>query len=438
MYRHAVMLLGSSLVALTSVTVTEGADESRVAYMLPSGLRVRLTPDTKAQSVVVLLAVRAGICEEHLGQPHLAHVTEHMLAFGAREGSPEAAAMTRWFEAGKANGETTASMMYFDLQVAPNELETALRLEAARLSAPSFTRERLATEAPRALSEVTNLERSEQIFTGKFACSAFVQAAFYEAPRIPIKTKTGAYTVDDVREFWSRTFRPDRAILCIAGRFDQATVRKQVDASFGKIPAPKPTSREKSVTLKPGRSAAKWDVATRHLFLAWPAPAPPERDNAALTLASLLLSEQLMTNTELAARASFPRATNDVNGLFLIDLPTKPGAEFDKLEAKALDIVARLAKADAPAPIQVAQASMALTQMLEPINLDTIPLPPNVTREMALGNLELRRLGDELAQGDLASFIKRLKAVDAESLRSAVARHLDPAKATIVQLEPEK
>ncbi len=72
------------------------------------------------------------------------------------------------------------------------------------------------------------------------------------------------------------------------------------------------------------------------------------------------------------------------------------------------------------------------------IDVDTIPLPPGVSRSSARANVELQRLTRELSWGDPASYRKRTEAVDSRAVRDAVARHLDPARATIVHLGPAR
>ncbi|MGH7150683.1 MAG: hypothetical protein ACREIU_08300, partial [Planctomycetota bacterium] len=102
--------------------------------------------------------MRAGSLEEPAGSPHLAHVLEHLAVFNAPRGSEEAAAIARWYGAGRANGETLAGFMYFDLRVETAEVPLAVRAQAARLAGRNFDPEVLKREIPRALGELENLE----------------------------------------------------------------------------------------------------------------------------------------------------------------------------------------------------------------------------------------------------------------------------------------
>ena len=68
----------------------------------------------------------------------------------------------------------------------------------------------------------------------------------------------------------------------------------------------------------------------------------------------------------------------------------------------------------------------AVGQMLGFVDVDTIQLPPGASRSMVRANVELQRLVKELSWGDPASYKARIDAVDAQAVRGAAARHLDP------------
>src|SRR5690349_19645422 len=99
--------LCSSLFVATMLMLAVGGDLARAeepsGFALDNGLRGRLVPLRGESKVVVLLAVRAGFFDEPPGLPHLAHVAEHLVVFGAPAGSDEADIVRRWYEAGRVN-----------------------------------------------------------------------------------------------------------------------------------------------------------------------------------------------------------------------------------------------------------------------------------------------------------------------------------------------
>ena len=345
--------------------------------------------------------------------------------------------MDRWFAEGRANGETQLPSMYFDLHVPPDDLATALRVQAARLDRPTFTREALDREVPRTLGEADQVDRSDEGYTAKFAAMAFVQAALRGEADIPLHGEDACgLTVDDVRDFWTRSARPDRAILCVAGAFDPEAVRKQIEAAFGAIP--------RAVRPRAGGSPAA-EARPDRRDVGPPGPAPPDRLAGAPGLRPRPPGPDRRVARPDAAllhrprhrrwRSSPPSATTPTDASS--STPTSfPAPTLESLEAKILDRVGKLSGQGAPTSSRSPRCAAAVGQMLGFVDVDTIPLPPGVSRSMVRANVELQRLVKELSWGDPASYRKRIDAVDARAVRDAAARHLDPARATVVRLGP--
>ena len=291
-------MVSSFLTLLVAMLMGMSTADEASTYALDNGLIVRLIPLQGEKRVSLILGVRAGFFKEPAGFPHLAHVTEHLVVFGLPAESEEKRAAERWFHEGRANGETLPGWMYFDLQVDPGELDTALRVQAIRLSRPVFTQELLTREIPRTLAELEHLEKSEEFGTGKFATSAFFQASLHGRLDVPIKEKTRTITIEDLRRFHAVTFRPDQAVLCIVGNFDAARTRKRIEDAFGMIRKPNDAIVCPQLRQEKKRLTAHWDASTRHLFLAWSAPPASSPDYAALSVAADLLTTHLSIDPE--------------------------------------------------------------------------------------------------------------------------------------------
>jgi predicted Zn-dependent peptidase len=432
--QRAARTLAAAIVGFVLVPPLGAAE--RVDFTLKNGLRVRLTPTQDEKRVAVILGVRAGFLEEPRGVPHLAHVTEHLTVFDLRSPA-ERQAVQGWFAKGQANGETLGDLMYFDLHVIADELSEALKVQAARLEAVEFSRETLAREIPRTLQEIEFLEKSMQGGTGKFALAPFVQAALHGATDVPIKARTQKITVEEVRAFHARTFRPDRALLLVVGDFDPAATRKEIEQLFGPLrkPAAEPPRRP---PLKPGLSKVTWDVPTRHLLIAWPLPPATEPDHAALTLAAQALMQRLFVDAELKTHVKMPLVSTNEEGMFLINVQLQSGADVQSVKTKVLDQVQRMSLRDGLTDLEVLQGKMMLAQLTQPVNLDGVRLPAHVTKTLARTNMELQWLMRELVWGDLAGSIKRAQQLKPEEVRATIARRLTLDQATLVQLEPKR
>lgn len=422
------------LVGLGGPSPVRAADPEE--YILENGLRVRLVPSPGDKQAIVLLAVQAGFMEEPAGSPHVAHVTEHMVVFDLPP--KEAKVVKEWARSNKANGETLPDLMYFDLNVAPDEVDLALRIQAARLAPLEFSRETLAREIPRTLEEVDFVERSKFPAAGKFAFAPFVQAALHGKTDLPIRARTRKISVEDVQAFHRRTFRTDRATLVVVGDFDSVAVRKTIDAGFGKLEK-SADARVARAALKPGDRTADWDVSTEHLFVSWPIPDAGHDDHPALTLASLALLARLPSDFAIRALGDAQPQLNVIDGALVIGVQAKPKADLGDLKAKVLDRVAALAKPDDLKAGDVDQLRKSLIQMhMTDVDLDKIPLTMRVTKTMARANLEIQRLMKTLAWSDWNAYRKRIEAVKPEAVREVIGKYLVPKLASVVRIQSVK
>jgi predicted Zn-dependent peptidase len=410
------------------------AAEERAEFTLANGLRVRLVVSHDEKRVSVILGVRAGFLEEPANVPHLAHITEHLTVFDMK-GAEERQAVARWYPQRGANGETLADFMYLDLHVASEELPLALKVQAARLQPVDFSREMLAREIPRTLQEIEFLETSDFGGTGKFAFAPFVQAVYHRATDVPIKAKTRGITVEQVASFHRRTFRTDRAILSVIGDFDPKEARRSIESTFGKLAKPlqPPAARP---ALKPGEHKVTWDVPTRHLILAWATPSADKPEHAAITAASMILSQRLSQDQELLKLAKTPLVSNAQEGLLLVNLQLQPEADAARVKALVLGWMDRLVKGDGLTNVDLGVARLQLSQLTRPVNLDNTPLPPNVTKTLARANVELQRMMNEIVWGDLPGYVQRLEKLERDAVIAAMSQHLDAKKAVVVQIEP--
>ena len=429
------MVSGFLTLLLATLMGMPAVDEP-TTYTLDNGLLVRLAPLQGEKRVSLILAVRAGFFSEPAGFPHLAHVTEHLVVFGLPAESEEKQATERWFHEGHANGETLPGWMYFDLHVDSAELDTALRVQAIRLSHPVFTPELLAREIPRTLAELEHVEKSEEFGTGKFATSAFVQAALHGQVDVPIKEKTRTISVEDVQRFNAVTFRPDQAVLCIVGNFDPVQTCKRIEKFFGMIRKPKDAFVSPQLRQDKKQLTAHWDASTRHLFLAWSTLPASSPEHAALSVAADLLTTHLSVDRDLSRWAKMPLATCDVEGMFLVSIQVKKGVDIEEVRDKLLNLVAQLSKVYGTSDIKVAMIRQRITQSLHPGGLSRFFSGLRGSQLIDRTNEELQRISKVFAYGDLKAYSDRVEAVSGRGVREAVGHHLTPQKAVVVRVEP--
>ncbi|HEV3341326.1 MAG TPA: insulinase family protein [Pirellulales bacterium] len=401
-------------------------------FALANGLRVRLVPEPDPGHVSLVLAVRAGILNEGKGEPHLAHVSEHATVYDLGDAGL-AETVKQWFPQAKVNAETLGELMYFDVHCSRDELPTAIAIQASRLGKMNYAPATLDREIPRALSEVDHLSQQPGGM-GKFALIPFVQAVLYSQTNVPLRRLTKKIVVEDVRGFHDRWFQVGSARLIVAGDFDAVQARKEIEDRFGPLERSKNPPPRRPALLA-GTRRVEWDVPKRHWFVAWQIPRVTEADYPAVWLVGRLLQQRLFDAANRAGSPGQVQVNHDLDRMLVIgcEAPNEQG-----FEAARKVVMSEIERMSQPGGIDRAALRSCCDQLegFQRTNLDQVRLPPGMTRTMARTNIELQRLIVELLTGDFEEFLTKLKAVSADSARSAVRKWLSADRACFVEVVP--
>ncbi len=147
--------------------------------------------------------------------------------------------------------------------------ERTLELLAAQLRDPMFPEEEFESCRQIQLQEIAAIEdepaRKTLIDLGRiFYPDPFGRPSFGDVETV------NALTLDDVRDFHRRFFRPNGTVVAVSGRFDWERVRAKVEALFGDW---RPIETPEIVPTDSGRSTAarETDSAQTHIGLAFEA-----------------------------------------------------------------------------------------------------------------------------------------------------------------------
>ncbi len=130
-----------------------------------------------------------------------------------------------------------------------------------------------------------------------------------------------------------------------------------------------------------------------------------------------------------------PLATCDVEGMFLVSIQVKQGADIEEVRDKLLKMVTQLSNVDGTSDVQVAMIRQRITQGLHPGGLSRIFSTLRGSQLIDRTNQELQRISKTFAFGDLKAHSDRVEAVSGRGVREAVAHHLTPQKVVVVRVE---
>jgi len=264
---------------------------------LANGLRVYAMPDPNTANVSVQVWYDVGSKDDPVGRSGFAHLFEHIM-FKATRNMPAETLDRLTEDVGGFNNASTYDDFTNYYEVVPaNHLERVLWAEADRMG--SLVVDEAIFKSER---DVVKEEYRQRILAspyGKLFGLYIAQANFtvhpYGRPGIGSIEELDAATVADVRAFHATYYRPDNAVLVVAGNFDQAQFDKWVDQYFGPIATPK---REipRVTAVEPARSSKSYTVYEPNtplpaVSISYPGPAALSADQAALSVLDAILSK---------------------------------------------------------------------------------------------------------------------------------------------------
>ena len=286
-------------------------------YTLENGLQVLLHHDPERTVVTVNVLYKVGSRNDPPHRTGFAHLFEHLMFAGSKNVPNFDDALQL---AGGENNAVTSSdyTLYYDVLPAEN-VETALWLESDRMRQLRFSQRSLDNEK-RVVVEEFRETCLEQPYGDLYH---HLNALIYrEHPyRWPVIGQDISHiqqaTLGEVKDFYARHYRPDNAILCLAGAFDATTIRERITQWFGDIPSSDPTLSQPAITAEPEQEGPRQqtvygDVPSPVVYLHYRTVDRLHPDFPATDVLSFLLGggrsswlyRRLVRDTELYAEVS--------------------------------------------------------------------------------------------------------------------------------------
>ncbi len=259
-----------------------------------NGLTVLLFPDASSPQITVNVTYRVGSRHEGYGETGMAHLLEHLLFKSTRKFP------NLWQELnnrGFLNNGTTwfDRTNYFERFAAtPENLRFALEMEADRMVHAKLLPEELATEMTVVRNEFEMGENNPQwALYGRTIAAAF-HWHNYGNSTIGNRSDIENVAIENLRSFYRRYYRPDNAVLLVAGRFDPAQTLAWISQYFGEI-EPVTTPLPKLWTVEPTQDGEREVTVRRtgdahYLMAIYRTPAATHPDMAALQVLTQMLT----------------------------------------------------------------------------------------------------------------------------------------------------
>ncbi len=409
------------------VASVEGITE----YRLANGLRVLLFPDPTKPTVTINVTYLVGSRNENYGETGMAHLLEHMLF----KGTPKHPNVNQELTAHGANSNASTwfdRTNYFEtLQATDENLGWALEFEADRMVHANVAKKDLDTEMTVVRNEFEMGENDpSSILQERVLSTAFLWHN-YGKSTIGAKADLENMPIERLQAFYRTYYRPDNAVLLVAGRFDEAKTLDLVQRYFSRIPVPStpvpvlytldPTQDgERQVTLE-----RKGDVQA--IAAAYHAPSGSSPDAGAVDLLTEVLAstpsgrlyKALVETKKATSVGGYFMALHDP-GFMMFDAEVRTDQPI--AEARAA-MVATLDAAAGASPVTAEEVDRARATLLKNIEL-------TLNNAARVGLL----LSEYIGQGDWRLFFlnrDRIRQATVEDVRKAAAAYLKPSNRTI-------
>lgn len=252
---------------------------------LDNGLRVVVAPRPGLPLVTAQLVMLAGREADPAGKAGLASMTTSLLARGARRDGRDvdATALARQAEAlgGSLDTGTGWRSSAVGMTVTTPKLAAALSLVADVVRHPLLKADELDRERDRALDALRVALDSPGSVADMAGARAWWGGSVYGDTATA--ATLGRLTIADLRAFHAAQWRPDRAVLVLAGDVDEATARTLARANFGDWARPaSPPPAAQGGAAKPAVPPVVWiDMpGSGQSAVTVSAPAEPQGEDA--------------------------------------------------------------------------------------------------------------------------------------------------------------
>lgn len=264
---------------------------------LPNGLRVYAIRDTKTANVSVQVWYDVGSKDDPAGRSGFAHMFEHLMFKATRNLVPEQLDRLTEDVGGYNNASTADDYTNYYEVVPANHLQRLLFAEADRMATLVVDPATFASER-----EVVKEELRSRVLAqpyGKLFYLYYPMISYqrhpYARPGIGSIADLDAATIDDIRAFHATYYRPDNAVLVVAGNFDPAQLDQWVDQYFAPIarparPIPRVTVSEPVRAQAVTKTVYEPNTPLPAVLISYPLPPAGHSDQAAISVLQAILS----------------------------------------------------------------------------------------------------------------------------------------------------
>ncbi len=206
-------------------------------FVLANGLRVLVHEDHSTPMAVVNVMYDVGSRDEHEDKTGFAHLFEHLM-FGGSINIPDYDEPLQR-AGGENNAYTTNDLTNYYCQIPAENIETAFWLESDRMLSLAFSKKSLEVQRKVVCEEFKEhyINKPYGDIWHKMRALAYKVHPYKWMTIGKELSHVENATIDDVKSFFFKHYRPSNAILVVAGKVKSDEIKLLAEKWFGDIPS---------------------------------------------------------------------------------------------------------------------------------------------------------------------------------------------------------
>jgi predicted Zn-dependent peptidase len=409
---------------------------------LANGLEVYAIPLENGTGVITTdIFYKVGSRDEILGKTGIAHMLEHMNFKSTKnlaEGEFDKIVKSH---GGVNNASTGFDYTHYFIKSSTGNMKMAMDLYAELMQHLTLSDEEFQKE--RKVGAEERRWRTDNNPIGylyfRLFNTHYVEHSYHWTP-IGFMHDILNWKIEDIREFHARFYRPDNAILIVAGDVKPEEVFRTAEETFGSIPVP---GRECNCSLLTSNTPAEPPVdgakrvvlhkennTAETVAIAYSIPDFRHKDQVVLSMIAEILSsgKSSRLQSELVQKRRLANQIYGYNmelkdpGVFLFLAVANPGVKAEELEKAILEQIDRIKKEGVS------------EEELEKIRLNT---KVDFIHELESSSSTATLFGSYLARGDLTPLLEyeeNLDKITPDMVKEVANRYFDHDKSTTIIL----
>ncbi len=238
---------------------------------LPGGLRIIGEKIPHFRSVSVGLWIGAGSQFETPAQAGISHFIEHMVFKGTQKRTARQIAEEMDDVGGQLNAFTSKECTCFYAKVVDEHLPLAMDIISDLVTAPAFDPDEMEKEKGVVIEEISMSEDSPEDVAGELIMLAKFGDQPIARPILGTEDSVGGFSRQDLLDYYGPMYRPQNAVLSIAGNYDWENVLELTEKYLGAW-QPEGFSRRRDATntVPPATLCKEKDIEQVHVCLGYP------------------------------------------------------------------------------------------------------------------------------------------------------------------------